>query len=311
MIFISIPVADHHFLSCTHRLFSSGNLNHQTTIMKASHPIRKVICPTDLSPVAQNATRYAAQLCQVIGAELELVYTHPVWSNLLLLTAETEKLTVADDLETIRHELNLLCTQILNQYNVQCSPDVEYSAMTISDALQKKCAPGTMIIAGTNGADKFTQRIFGSVTFRLTRALKVPVLIIPEGSEYSPIKELVYAWDYHPEDSCLLDLQFFAEELGCKITFLHLSAHETEISKDVFRAVAAGAKEKLNSRLNVEFSRLYTSQMRRALDDYLNERTGSILTLSYRSGKLLRRFFRREDSARTLFRHPILVLHSI
>src|ERR1044072_3541096 len=40
--------------------------------------IKKIICPSDLSPAAQNAVAYAAKLCQLTGATLELIHSEPV-----------------------------------------------------------------------------------------------------------------------------------------------------------------------------------------------------------------------------------------
>jgi hypothetical protein len=253
---------------------------------------------------------YAAQFCQLTGAELELVYIKPVWQQLLLLGTGNGPLVNEHDPELMDKELKQLCIELHYKYNIRCAYDIQHATLAASDVLQQKCGPGTMVIAGTNGADRFVQRIFGSITFRIARDLDAPVLIIPEGVEFSPIRQIAFAWDYHAEEFCLDCLEQYAEELGSKLVFLHVSTHESQISRDVFRALTTSVQDKMKSKVEVEFSRIYASQLRPALDEYLKEHHGSLLAVSYRNGKLLRKFFRREGSASTLFMHPVLILHT-
>lgn len=278
--------------------------------MTMKHTIRKVICPTDLSPSAQNATLYAAQFCQLHGAALELVYIKPVWQQLLLVTTGNAPVAPGSDVDEMNLTLKQLCFELHLKYNISCTYDMQHAILTVSDVLREKCGPGVMVIAGTNGADRFVQRVFGSITFRMSRDLDAPVLVIPEGVQFSVIRQVVFAWDYHPEQSCLTCLRDYAEELKSKLVFLHVSTHETEISKDVFRALVGALKEKLNSTTDVEIARIYASQIKRGLDEFISERDGSILAVSYRNGKLLRRFFRKEAHAQSLFKYPLLILHT-
>jgi hypothetical protein len=251
---------------------------------------------------------YAAQFCQLTRAELELIYVHPVWEQLLML--QEYNVLHADTGDQMETELKQLSQMIHYKYNVQCTYDVRSAATNLNSLIEEKCVPGVMVIAGTNGADKFVQRIFGSLTFRLSKGLTIPVLVIPDDVEFENIRQLVYAWDYHPHESCLKCLENYAEDLDSKLVFLHVSRHETEISKDVFRAVTGSMKRKLKGSVKAEFNRLYCSWLRKGLNDYMKTQHGSILVISYRNGNMLKKFFNRSETPGTLFSYPMLVLHA-
>lgn len=278
--------------------------------MNTPQSIHKVICPSDLSPAAKNATLYAAQFCQLIGAELELIYIEPLWKQLLLLNAYSSQPFHSDNVEAIARELKQISDQIHTKYDVRCTSDIQYASSNIGDVMKEKCLPGVMAIVGTNGADKLVQRIFGSVTFRLTKALPAPVLVIPEGVEFEPVREIIYAWDYHPQETCVACLAIYANDLKSKLVFLHVSTHETEISKDVFRAVTGSMKRKLKEKVDTVFTRLFASRLRLGLNNNMKERKGAILAISYRNGSMLKKFFRKDEGTGTLFHYPMLVMHS-
>lgn len=277
--------------------------------MTAASNIRKVICPTDLSPAAQNATQYAGHFCKLIDAELELIYVNPIWKQLLLLNENSHPVIAKEPDDLINSEMKQLTIQLHNKFNINCIYDVVHPGSNIRDVIEAKSHPGALVIAGTTGSDKFIHRIFGSPTFRLTKALQVPVLVIPEHVEFQNVRQIIYAWDYHPHESCINCLETYAKATNSKLIFLHVSGRETEISKDVFRAVTGSMKRKLKGLVSTEFERVYAPRLRKGLNDYMKEHRGSILAVSYRNGNMLKKFFNRANNPEMSFQYPMLVIH--
>lgn len=270
---------------------------------------RKMVCPTDLSPAAQNAVEYAAKLCQKTGASLELVHVEPV-SSLELLFAGRKKmeevLNWSQSLEAVARDINKV-------FKISCSVDVETKNCPIPEVLSAKAGPETLLVVGTNGSDSTFQQFFGSNAFNIVTRAKGPVLVIPENVSFGTIRRVVLAWDYKLSPSLIRQVKDFTNDIGGKLVFVHISKHDTLISRDVFKAVkesVAGNGDEEPLRTDYEFDRMDSTDIYKGLDDYVREKQADVLAISMKSGRLVRHIFGSISEEGTLPSYPLLVIHN-
>lgn len=268
--------------------------------------IRKIICPTDLSHTAQNAVAYAAKLCQLTGASLELLNVQPVYAHQLLLSGEKK----AEEIHKMSVALNEVCVEINKMFNISCAQEVVTEDLSLDEAVSKEAGFESLIVAGTNGADNLFQRVFGSNAFNIARQANANVLIIPEGVSYSTIQKMAFAWDYDIKKPAIRQLKQLADDLGSKLVFLHISTHLTEISKDVFNALSERITEVFGQAEDIDYRRMYSSDIRKGLDGFMKEKNADVLVISLKNGRLIRKAFRNETGIGSLPSYPLLIMHS-
>ena len=86
--------------------------------------------------------------------------------------------------------------------------------------------PADMIVMGTHGASGFEHLVLGSVTEKVLRKARCPVLTVPPRAHATsalPFKQLLCAMDFSESSLAALELALsFAEESGSALTLLHV-----------------------------------------------------------------------------------------
>lgn len=141
--------------------------------------MNKILIPIDLSPVSVAAVKYAQKL--KVFSNAELVFLH----------VTTEKNTNAAEKQVIS-----FLDQLLNgeKYDLKVSGgDYRIEIGKVADLL--KC---DLIIMATHG-NLGAQRVIGSYALKVISGTNVPTIVIQEGTEFKPIKNIAVTIDVEKE----------------------------------------------------------------------------------------------------------------
>lgn len=261
--------------------------------------IKKIICPTDFSDVANNATQYAAKLAQIYSAELLLVH---VASSLL-------EMAVAEGLEL---ELDTRCAEITKLFRVSANYEVESGEDSLADHIASATKDNALVVMGTNGSDTLYQRFFGANTYQVIRKTKCPVLVVPEHAEYRSIAKIVFAWNYQAgEKFSFADLHNLTQPLAPEYVFLHVSTHRRASAAEVFTAARHETERYLGKVAEQQFEEVFGNNIPKGIDDYMKSSESDLLAITYFDSKLLRAFFQGQEAKKFIDQvtYPVLVLH--
>lgn len=268
--------------------------------------IKKIICPTDFSPSAQNAVAYAAKLCQLSGAGLELLNVQPILPHEMLSPLDIRR-KGSGQVSVITDELEKMCYEINKAFHVSCSYDIDLTAYLLEDAIGMEAESDSLIVVGTNGADDLFQQFFGSNALNLVKKACCPVIVIPENVPYGTIQRIVFAWGYDTKDhNSFEQLKEYARMFNSEILFLHISKHESQISHDVFHALEETTEELFENK-NVKFKRIAGEDIQEKIDFYMNEVKPAILAMVLHKGRLLHNIFQKGKGLRSLPTYPVLI----
>ena len=148
-------------------------------------PLRKIVCPTDFSEPSYAALDKAAELAGHFNAELYVVHVVPLAppfpSDLLIGAIDTVESDHAREEAAATH-LNEVITQRLSGV-ASARPIVKmgYAANEIACVAEDEGAD--LIVISTHGLTGWHHLIFGSVTDKVLRMVKCPVLIIRSAHE--------------------------------------------------------------------------------------------------------------------------------
>ena len=137
--------------------------------------LKRVLCPCDLSPLAEQAAGFAAEICRLFGAELTLLHVidnrleYPlVLPDAALFAPEEIRRRAAEKLKPIAAKLK----------------DVKVSVEVITGAPEKLIAEAArdksidLIALTTHGRGGLSRALVGSTAEKLVRIASVPTLTI-------------------------------------------------------------------------------------------------------------------------------------
>ena len=271
--------------------------------------IRKIICPVDFSPASRNAAEYAANFCRTIGASLELLHVEPLVSNELLLPVNrTEEMNarIADASQQLRG----WCDELTKTYRISCSSEVDSGVITLEEAVARAAGKHSLIIVAESATGSVMRRLFGAAAIHIAREADAPVLVIPEGVTFHPIEKIAFAWDYPGSESLLPWLKEFSGALKCTTQLVHISAHDSDISQDVYNAFRDKMEELCGPETELSFRRVPDSDIRQSLDRLMQEKQADVLAIALQNGSLLKSFLSGGNSGDRFPAYPLLIFRT-
>ncbi len=218
--------------------------------------MKKILVPTDFSSNSKGGIRFALQWSTM--EKLELVFLHVLhiprptqWTDTYFLKrAETEK-------ENCKVELEKFITPLYKTMNIK--PGI-YSYMVIEGfspdlAILEYCRKWDdidFICMSTHGAGRF-KRILGTNTGNLITKSKVPVIAVPQNYRVKPLKQVLYATDFHNYKNELNEVVAFAQPLKAPVEVLHFAWPDEPIpDKEI---IEAGIQKELKFPVKLHFEK--------------------------------------------------------
>jgi len=147
--------------------------------------LRKVLCPVDLSPDASHAAEEAAALAKSLGAELLLLHvmSEPslAFGEPLLAPGDATSFTLPVLADDYRREMDSRLTRLGNKLRAQgLSVSTLLMRGTPHEAITSAADQehADLIVMSTHGRSGLSHLLLGSVTERVVRTAKVPVMTL-------------------------------------------------------------------------------------------------------------------------------------
>ena len=190
--------------------------------------MKKILIPTDLSPNAGNAIRYALNFCKNFPAELIFLHaTHPMLDLPDTSLEFYDSIVFQDEKEQlnfVRANLNkLLEEENIDQEKLNFSIELRIGFAADEIVRVAKEFNCDLIIMGTQGATGLSKLFIGSITYSVIKKTEIPVLAIPSNYFYKAIDKIVFATDYEgiSNKKTLTPLFDLANAFDAKILMFH------------------------------------------------------------------------------------------
>lgn len=211
--------------------------------------MKKLLIPTDFSPAAHNAGRYALHLAQELNHGLLLCHSRLI--PMEAIGAAQVAWPLADD-QTIRHEVSVQLKAEAEKLAEkrhelgQLFPDLFSPPLAciteageLSDVLAKimEDQPVAMVVMGLSGAGNLERFFIGSHTKAVVNKATYPVLLVPREFIFRPIRRIAFATSLDKGDLAVIhSLAGLAKAFGAEINICHVSDEKFEEGQDKFRA---------------------------------------------------------------------------
>lgn len=159
--------------------------------------MKLLLVPTDFSPLADNAMKFAMDMAKAIDAKIMLVnmYQIPIsFSEVPLVTISLDQLKKVseDKLSELKHNIETITDGKVHVYT-------ESRLGEVSDEIDKLCDTlhPYAIIMGTRGVSGLGRFFLGSNSLSVIGRVETPVFIIPPGATFKSFKKIGLATDMH------------------------------------------------------------------------------------------------------------------
>ncbi len=235
--------------------------------------LKKIICPTDFSEVADNAIAYAAKLANATNSSLTLLHV----KSLVTFADPDEAQTETDQLKA---QLEARSVEVGRVFKISCTYELSVSYSSLPKTIGMEGKEYDLIVMGTNGASDLLQFFYGSNSYRVIRTVSSPVLLVPENCMYSEPTHIVFAFDYWRQFDLPLDpLAKFASAFNSRITVLQIM--EDSVSERANRQLEEFQRhaKKWFSEIPLTFETIYTSDLNNSLHEYMLRSQADMLAL--------------------------------
>lgn len=235
--------------------------------------MKRILVPTDFSPTAERALRFALDFAERYSGTVILYHVHKPVTNEFVGTIE------ARDMYNKQTEINLvkkmqrLKKKVTEDNNSVAVSTVLGRSPVINNILGFAEANRIdMIIMGTQGATGLRKTIIGTVAGKIAEQADIPVMLIPGKYDWKDPTHLVLASNYSRADKEALTLLLsIAKLFKSRVTVLHLrNAYLTPAEKEKvqtdFDAYAFELQREFNEH-KIKFSLLDTDSVTETMEN--------------------------------------------
>lgn len=271
-----------------------------------------LIFPTDFSPVAKQAMKYAISISRMFNVRIKLVntaYVPPTPGEVSLISGEAYLKESQKELDAYLEELKSDPENagILFETAPCSGPLVEEVNALIEET------GAELVVMGTQGATGLEGIFLGSNASRMIRDANCPVLAVPEQAKFDGIKDIVFATDFaDPEDEAFVihELIDFAKPFGAKIHVLHVVDDEHPFTLEQADELASKYPEQFQYE-NVSFRIQKADTTLEGVNAYVSENRADILAVLTRRRRFFDAIFHRSLAKRMVLegKIPVLAFH--
>ena len=253
----------------------------------------RILVPTDFSPTAERAFRFAAELASKSKGTIILFHVNEKEEIPYFDSAE-KKDEYQKQLETKQlKRLQRLKKKVVSpEMNVMVSTIVSQKPVVKNMLSFAKQTQVELIVMGTQGASGLKKTIVGSNASRIIERSKIPVLVVPEKYDWKDPKEIVFATNYHCEDRPALSFTLsVAKVFNANVTVVHVN--QDEIDKDTAQCFSNYAYflQRTFNDSQIKFKELKSTHIKNSLEHLQDTIPFDMLVMVRRNKKFLDKIF--------------------
>ncbi|NOZ46528.1 MAG: universal stress protein [Chlorobi bacterium] len=288
--------------------------------------MKKILVPIDFSDYSNYVAKYAIGVAKKINGIVTLFHAYldptlgaPVptydfgsyqetYSGII---EDTEKL----EIEKLQSFYNKLSSEFKNEEieNIKINYELE-SGFPEEEILTYCNKEQTDLIAiGTKGKGGLIRDLFGSVTEKIVENANIPVLVIPEKSDFKGINNILYATDYRESDDKAIDkladiFSSFEVTLNC----VHICYVKKEW-QDMVKMV--NLRNKVRSKfdkMNIDCSIVESNDIINGFEDFLSQRKIDLIAMTTHKRNVFTKYLNPSFTKKFIFKSqlPLLIFHA-
>jgi len=208
-----------------------------------THPIKNVLWATDFSEESKEALAYASFMAKAFKAKLIALHVVPDFAPALYEAWPEAQAELLGKIEGSKASAKAKLEHMCEKQGVCANKIIvtEGAAAKVILKTAKKESAG-LIVVGRKGVSGHEQNLIGSVTHRILRGARVPVLVTKgTDAKIGDLGKILVPTDFSSEEDVERDQAWkLAKVLGSSLTFLYvmeLFGHDFRLTDEMFDSV--------------------------------------------------------------------------
>ena len=269
--------------------------------------MKKIFVPTDFSVASRNACEYAASLASYLNAEVQLLHVH---KEILPATVGPEPWMITPGKKLIEKErlLDKELEYLKSNYPVEVKGELETGSTCKSIRTFSEKIDADLIILGVHKIKK--HKILGSTVLTILQKVKVPVLLIPEGVTFKPIKSMVVAVDFTEaiEGTVFDALHEIYKKFDAWVRVVHVDKKASDLkASEVSQKLRLGVAL---SRFDYQYEKLESDDVEEGIEKFVDSHPTDLLVLVEHHHTMYEKMFEKihTKSLSSRINLPLLIL---
>ncbi len=274
-----------------------------------------ILVPTDFSDVARNASEYAVQLANQIGAQKLIFYNaYQVPVVVDAMVAPVELIGVDEIRKSSEENIQHFIEGLKERTN---SGTLVFEAMSefnlLSENIDDICRELNvdLIVMGVTGGGKAKEVLIGSTTISVAKNTNVPVIIVPAEASYTPIKQIVLACDFKKvvETTPIHPIKLLLDSTKAKLLVLNVDHEQRKFTPDTpFESLML---DTLLQGYNPEYYFVDNPDFTEGINNFVLEKNADLIITIPKKHGLFDTLFKRSHTKMLAFHShvPLMVIH--
>ena len=281
--------------------------------MENSNKMKRILVPTDFSPTAEKAFRFALDIATKTKGTVILYHVYTPVESTTIDTVQKRKQYNAQTETNLVKRLQRLKKKVTGNA-VDISVSTVLGRTPIIDNILGFAEDNQidLIVMGTQGGSGLKKAIVGSVAGRIIENSDVPVLLVPEKFEWKEPEQIVFSTNYQKTDKQALSLILSLAKLyAAKVIIVHLyDVYALDEKEKTEFETNAYAMQKIFNKFNLKFQLLKTSSVTETMENLYKEIPYDMVAMVRRKKTFMERFFLKSFTKNMAYitNHPLLVV---
>lgn len=276
--------------------------------------MKRILFPTDFSEIATNAFIHVLQFAKVMQAEIIVLHSHELLSfdeqffhenfSMIYDSAELSQFDMFKEEVPKLHKM----AQDLNADQIKMTHRLMEGKLV--DNVKKSIVEDKIdfVIMGTSGITSWDAFFVGSNSGSVLIGIEVPMLCVPLGAKYRPIKNIGFTTRYRDKDKKALNSVIkIAQKLNAKVKCVYVKSSTSDVASET---IALWEKE--YSTEPISFDIVISDDIKKTVLEFVFANNIDVLTmLTYKRGFFEGLFVPSYgDKSQNDIDIPILAIHS-
>lgn len=272
--------------------------------------MKTILVSTDFSEASMNAAIYATQMARDLHADIKLLHVNiPVESfnqSPVILKSERAVNSAENQLDAVKSAME---TYSNGEVDIQTELFVG-EFFTLMYSYCEQINP-YLVIMGSQGTTATERFLMGSNTVHAMRNLPFPLLTIPSGCAYSPIKKIALASDFTDTISIPMDvIKKFRLDFDASLDVVHVGKNK-EINPDVI--LKSGVMQEQLKAINAEYHFISQDNTEEGILTFTEMNQTDILIVIPKQYDFFEQLFHKSMSKQLILNSkvPVMALHEV
>jgi nucleotide-binding universal stress UspA family protein len=273
--------------------------------------MKTILVPTDFSERAENALTYAIELARKEQAKIILLHVYHMEPSISYIDVPVPDDEIRLNEEKWLDKLKGLQTKIEHAGGI-VSERVARLDLAVDGIIKEAEERNVdLIVMGTHGASGLKELIMGSNTSRVIDRAHCPVIAVPEGALFHPVKKITFASNYSDIDVDTIDrLIEIASPFNAQINILHVFEDDEAKARGEMRRFIEEADKKILYP-NLSYEIIGGENVEAKLEEYLETQATDLLVLSHHERDFRDKLFGKSITHKLVLhtKVPVMVFH--